>query len=185
MSIIYTEGYKMLNEENWKSRYRLMCSRCYNLSAKDYKYYGASGSYVSEKWSTFDKFLSFLKEHPYLRDEYQIDKDLLVKGNKEYGPDTCVFLPKEINYFMTNRKTERGSYPLGVCWSKAKSKFVAASREGGKKVFLGTFDDPITAFHVYKAFKEGLAKKLAEKYKDSIDPRAYNALMSWEVNIDD
>ena len=49
---------------------------------------------------------------------FQLDKDLLVKGNKVYNESTCVFLPKEINSVLTKSTASRGDYLIGVCWSK-------------------------------------------------------------------
>jgi hypothetical protein len=38
---------------------------------------------------------------------------------------------------------------------------------------------------VYKREKEKYIKEIAEKWKDKIDLRVYDALMSWEINIED
>ena len=43
-----------------------------------------------------------------------LDKDILIKGNKIYSQDTCIFVPKAINSLFTNRKRFRGEYPIGV-----------------------------------------------------------------------
>ncbi len=45
-----------------------------------------------------------------------------------------------------------------------------------------TFEE---AFSVYKETKEIYVKELAIKWKDSIDERAYLALISFTVNIND
>ena len=49
----------------------------------------------------------------------------------------------------------------------------------------GFFDTELEAFNVYKTAKESYLKEQAEKYKSQIDPRAYNALMNYTVEIDD
>ena len=56
---------------------------------------------------------------------------------------------------------------------------------GVGKEYLGTLDTELEAFHAYKHAKEAYVKELAEKWKDQIDPRAYNALMKYEVEITD
>ena len=50
---------------------------------------------------------------------------------------------------------------------------------------LGSFNCPMKAFSVYKKAKEAYIKQVAEQYKDVIDPRAYKALLEYEVNIED
>lgn len=42
-----------------------------------------------------------------------------------------------------------------------------------------------SAFSAYKVFKESVIKEAANKWKDQIDVRAYEALMSYEVEITD
>ena len=114
---------------------------------------------------------------------YDLDKDLLIKGNKLYSEDTCVFIPKEINLLLITSKLNRGIYPIGV--NKHGSKFQAQCKVLGKLKYLGLFDTPELAFQAYKTFKEAYIKEQAELYKDSIDPRAYLALLNHEVPIDD
>ena len=55
----------------------------------------------------------------------------------------------------------------------------------GEHRHLGSFKTEEEAFLVYKKFKEVHVKSLANKWKDRIDLRVYNALMNWEVGIDD
>ena len=47
------------------------------------------------------------------------------------------------------------------------------------------FDTEIEAFKAYKQAKESFIKEQAEKWKSQIDIRAYNALMNYEVSIND
>lgn len=41
------------------------------------------------------------------------------------------------------------------------------------------------AFDMYKEARKGYIVSLAEKYKEYLDPRAYSALLSYEIEIDD
>jgi hypothetical protein len=50
---------------------------------------------------------------------------------------------------------------------------------------LGRFNTAEQAFQVYKTAKEAYIKEVVNKWKDKIDPRVYNTLMNYEVNIDD
>ena len=114
---------------------------------------------------------------------FALDKDLLFKGNKQYSENTCVFIPQDINNLITNRKMSRGIYPIGI--SKNGSRFQASCSVDGRSKYIGKFDTPELAFQAYKTFKEAYIKEQAELYKDSIDPRAYLALLNYEVDIDD
>ena len=64
-------------------------------------------------------------------------------------------------------------------------KYCASCRRGGGKEYLGTFDTEIEAFRAYKHAKEAYVKELANKWKDQIDPKVYEALMKYEVEITD
>ncbi len=55
----------------------------------------------------------------------------------------------------------------------------------GKREYLGCFKTEIEAFNAYKQAKESFIKEQANKWKSHIDQRAYNALMNYEVGIDD
>ena len=52
-------------------------------------------------------------------------------------------------------------------------------------MYLGCFNNPEDAFQAYKLAKEAYIKDVANKWKDKIDLRVYNALMSYKVEIND
>ena len=47
------------------------------------------------------------------------------------------------------------------------------------------FKTELEAFNAYKKAKESFVKEQAEKWKGKIDPRAYEALMNYQVEITD
>ena len=115
----------------------------------------------------------------------QIDKDILVKGNKEYKFDRMIFVPKRINSLFTKRDGCRGDYPIGVCYHKASGKYIAKCNTLKGTKHLGYYSTPEQAFLVYKEFKEAYIKEVADEYKDRIPKELYDAMYRWEVNIDD
>ena len=119
--------------------------------------------------------------------EEEIDKDLLVKGNKTYSKDTCCFIPIEINSLMVMHRSSRGAHPCGVHFRKRYTKrpYCAVISRGGAYKTLGYFATAEEAFYVYKEAKEAYIKEVANKWKDQIDVRAYNALMNYQVEITD
>lgn len=52
---------------------------------------------ISEEWLNFQNFGDWFEKNWYrVNDEQmELDKDILYKGNKVYGADTCVFVPNE------------------------------------------------------------------------------------------
>ena len=117
---------------------------------------------------------------------FELDKDLLTKGNKVYSENTCVFIPKEINSVLTKRTASRGEYLIGVCWHKRDKAFIARlGKNKGKRENLGYFKTEIEAFNAYKIAKESFIKEQANKWKSQINNRAYEALMNYNVEITD
>ena len=163
-----------------------MLQRCYSDIYKK-KYPTYEGCEASENFKSYEYFYEWCQNQiGFNCDDYELDKDLLIKGNKLYSENTCVFLPKEINSLLLTNKRVRGEYLIGVYWHNASKAFIArVSKSKGKREWLGCFDTEIEAFKAYKVAKETFIKEQAEKWKDEIDIRAYNALMKYEVNIDD
>lgn len=139
---------------------------------------------VREDFLYFPNYIAWFDKQ-IVQPKWQLDKDLLVPGNKEYSPDACIFLPRALNTFLTIRKNDRGPYPLGVTIHEETGHYEAACNRDCKRIYLGVYKTPEAAFAAYKVEKEAYAKDLAERWKDQIDPRAYEALMKYEVNISD
>jgi hypothetical protein len=120
---------------------------------------------------------------------WHLDKDLLVKGNKVYSEDTCVFVPLRLNLLLVKRDKSRGSLPIGVSWSKTRLAYIAACHIGyegeRKSKNLGGYSSPEEAFQAYKNCKEACIRQAAEQYKAKIDSRVYSALLNYIVSITD
>ena len=163
-----------------------MLQRCYNGAFKK-KRPTYEGCEVSDKFKSYEYFYEWCqKQIGFDNQGWQLDKDLLVKGNKVYSEDSCVFLPQEINSLLVKSNASRGEHLIGVCWDKAKKAFKAQVRKNrGKSEHLGLFKTELEAFNVYKTAKESFLKEQANEWKSRIDDRAYNALMNYQVEIDD
>lgn len=171
-------------ESNTKAHrtWQSMLSRCYSESYRR-KFTSYIGCTVCNEWLTFSNFKKWFEEH-YV-DGWELDKDILVKGNKVYSPETCCFVPQEINRLLTKAKKRRGKYPIGV--SKHYNSFVAYCQQGlgQRRERLGKFSTPEEAFVSYKKAKENIIKSIAEKYKGRIEEKVYNSLMDYKVEITD
>ena len=165
----------------WKA----MLVRCYSE-----KYHELSPTYigcsVSDGFKDFQYFAEWCQfQIGFGLDNYQLDKDILMKGNKEYSETSCVFIPGELNKFLTKRGSVRGKYPIGVYYIISNDLYVATCRKYGKTEYLGCFSTPEAAFQAYKLFKEALAKELAIEYKGLVDPRVIQALLEYAVEEND
>lgn len=162
-----------------------MIKRCYSeLSLKIRPTY--IGCTVSDNFKSYEKFYEWYRDQVGCNDKFDLDKDLLVKGNKIYSESTCVLIPPEINNALTKANKIRGKYPVGVHYCNTRKSLIAKiNRGGGQQEYLGKFKTAEEAFLAYKTAKEDYLKTLAEKWKGSIDVRAYNALMNYEVEITD
>ena len=174
---VHTKEYEL-----WSS----MLERCYSDSFKNRRptYEGCE---VSENFKSYEYFYEWCHNQVgFSNKDWQLDKDLLIKGNKIYSESTCVFIPSEINSLLINCTASRGKHLIGVYWSKTAKAFVSrVSRNKGGSEHLGYFNTELEAFNAYKEAKESFIKEQAEKWKDKIDERAYNALMNYTVEITD
>ena len=167
-----------------------MLRRCYSDSSKK-KCPTYEGCEVSAKFKSFEYFYEWCNKQIGFYNQgnenpFHLDKDLLIKGNKVYSESTCVFLPQEINSLLTKRTSLRGNHLIGVHWCKTHKAFIAlVNKNKGKQEHLGYFNTEIEAFKAYKTAKEAFVKEQANKWKSQIDERAYNALMSYKVEITD
>ena len=145
-------------------------TRCYGKRNK------SSASYVNtsvcDEWRSLKTFISWFNSQKH-EVGFVLDKDLLGDGNT-YSPETCCFVPPEINSFLISSKGAKGYRFL-----PKKSKYEAFVSEKGKYKYLGEFIDEGSARNAYLTAKLEMAKKLAEKYKDVVDLKVYNALTTF------
>ena len=163
-----------------------MLRRCYSDDFKKKKPTYESCE-VSDNFKSYEYFYEWCHSQiGFDNKDWQLDKDLLLKGNKVYSESACVFIPQEINKILVKREASRGEYLIGVYWNKKASAFVArVNKNKGKREHLGLFNTEIEAFNAYKTAKEAFIKEQANQWKSEIDPRAYNTLMNYEVSSDD
>ena len=174
---VHTKEYML-----WKS----MLRRCYSNTYKK-KYTTYIDCKCSENFKSYEYFYEWCHSQIGFGNEgFELDKDLLVKGNKVYSEDSCIFIPTEINTLLVKRTASRGNHLIGVYWSNTNKAFVArVNKSKGGSEYLGLFNTEIEAFNAYKKAKESFIKEQANKWKSQIDERAYEALMNYTVDIDD
>lgn len=155
--------------QTWKS----MLVRCYSAKFQERQptYIGCT---VSEDWLVFSKFKNWMESQDC--EGMQLDKDLLVEGNKIYSADNCVFVTPMVNSFTTDSSAARGEWLIGMGWHKATEKFEARCRNPftGKQEHLGLFTCEQEAHNAWLKRKLELAHELAAI---QTDPRVARALI--------
>lgn len=116
---------------------------------------------------------------------YDLDKDILIKGNKVYSPEICVFVPRKINTFLLKCTASRGQHPIGVYYHKKSGSFISRVWSDGRRKYIGSYKNVEEAFVAYKTEKEDEAKVIAKEFSGSVDHRVIEALMKYKVEITD
>lgn len=164
------------NEDKLKyySSWHHMLSRCYT------KHYGKTyeDCFVHESWHSFENFVNWCKIN-YI-DGYELDKDLLVNGNKMYGPETCCFIPKAINNLFYQSNGNHEKYGIRVINENGSVRYRPRMKYFNSEIYLGSFETLQEAIDVYKKSKENYIKQVADKWKDKISEKVYNRLKNYE-----
>lgn len=176
---VVVEGDHIWQYRMWKA----MIHRCFSekLKARQSAYKDVT---CCDEWLSFGSFLAWCnKETGYsgLPEGFQLDKDIIIKGNKVYSPEACSFVPRNVNMLLNDNGASRGNLPIGVSLCKRDGGFNANIKCWGRKCFLGRHDTPEAAFAAYKIAKEAHVKIVATQHRDSIKPAVYEALMNWKV----
>jgi len=162
-----------------------MISRCYSTTAKECYPSYAKCTVVLE-WHNFQNFARWYEENFYQiqGEAMELDKDILVKGNKIYSPSTCCIVPKSINSLFSHMSKKK-KLPIGIS-KKGKSKYTVQCRNRTNgNLYLGLFGGLDEAFIAYKTFKENLIKEVAEEHKSKIPVVLYDALIKYNVEEND
>lgn len=142
-----------------------MLKRCYNSKYQEtrQKY---KDCFVCEDWIRFSNFKAWMEQQPWKGKH--LDKDLLVRGNLVYSPETCIFISPKVNSFLLESDSSRGKHPIGVSWNKNAELFMAYCRNvfSNKREFLGYFKDANLAHQAWLSKKRQLACRLAEEQDD-------------------
>lgn len=145
---------------------------------------------IAPEWYDYDEFHNWVEEHPFHATKeygkfYNLDKDLLCKGNKVYSSDMCEFIPFTINVFLTYRKSTKSELPVGVYKNFNKYEASISNPFQKKSEYLGLYQSPEEAFHVYKLRKEEFARMLGEKYRGYVTEPVYETLLNYKIDITD
>ena len=165
-----------------------MLDRCNPVFQENFKTY--YGCFASENFKSYSYFYEWcLLQKGFDLDGYELDKDLLAKGNKVYSEDTCLIVPRAVNIALTSCRSVRGKNPIGVVSEIRPRGIVYIARISGgargKTRHIGIFDNKTEAFLAYKSEKEKVLKNIADKFKGVMSDKAYNALINYKIEMSD
>lgn len=161
------------NQKKAYKHWAHMLQRCY-IETEEFKNY--HDKTVKAEWHNFQNFTNWcLAQVGFHKEGWQLDKDILSQGNKEYGPDTCCFVPARINSLViksdsSGKKVDKRGWIY----------FTLRDEEGNRT--SNKFMDREEGRTWYKTEREKIIKAVADQYKNVLDSRVYEALYFWQVN---
>lgn len=185
IGIIGQGSYSCSTHRKIYDKWMNMLQRCYSqaMLEREPSYIGCE---VCLEWQNFQNFAKWYEEN-CPGDGYCLDKDIKIKGNKLYSPQTVLFVPPAINKLFVKQQTQRGGLPIGVQKPKDEIGYLAVCMNPFTKhpQRIGHYQTPELAFQAYKEFKELMIRKMAECYQAEISEDLYKAMLDYEVEITD
>ncbi len=107
---VSTKGKVDKSYKAWHS----MLERCYSEGVQN-RYPTYIGCAICEEWRNYQLFAKWYYEnYPDDGGKYELDKDILVDGNKVYSPETCLLVSHAENSVKANAKSYMLRSPDGV-----------------------------------------------------------------------
>lgn len=129
---------------NWKN----MVQRCNNINSVNFKYYGARGIEVCERWLNVKNFIEDM--YPTFKEGLSIDR---IDNDGNYEPSNCRWVTKTAQSRNTRQlwSSNKSGY-RGVSWNKARRKWVAMIKINNKQKYIGSFIDKLDAAKAYDKY---------------------------------
>ena len=134
---------------------------------------------VCEEWHNFQNFTQWFEQNydSEMMKRWHLDKDILCPSCRTYSPETCCFVPQEINNLIVNTKRDREWLPQGVFYHSRDGYFTSSF----KNKYLGRSYLSEDMFNVFKIEKEDCIHKLAEQYKNELPKIVFDMLSNYTV----
>lgn len=155
--------------------------RCYSWKDESKKVYraGDGGGHhllayenttVCDDWLCFQNFADWFElQNP--KPGWHLDKDVLSEdGLSKYGPDTCVFIPQELNVMLTTKSLGEKGY------REVNESFRVTIREGGEQRYIGSFKTECEARQVYVTLKYQRVCDVLKKYETELSEDLINKI---------
>lgn len=131
---------------------------------------------VCEEWHRFSVFKLWMQSQDW--EGKELDKDLLVFGNRCYSATTCCFISRATNAFISGENRQNRCLPVGVSYSQ-DGRFIASITGGGKRRHLGSYSTVKEAFFAWLDAKQQASLTVADH---ETDPRIKPAVIARYAN---
>ena len=191
----YGVGYlgegKYKSKENGKMTYhydvwtRMLerCSKEFQEKNPTYK-----GCEVCDEWLNMQVFTEWYYKNRYEvnGETMEIDKDILIPGNRLYSPETCCIVPSKVNSVFQRGNVKERNLPMGICKRKGRDCYMVQCNNPIDETwrrYRGDYKTIEEALNVYKRDKEFVIKQVSEYYKEYLPEFIYEAMINWEIQM--
>lgn len=167
-----------------------MLSRCYDEEYKS-KHKTYENASVCEEWHNFQNFAKWFYENYYKVENeiMDLDKDILIKGNKTYSPETCVIIPQVINKLFMESTNYVEDLPKGLTRHKGTGGVRAQcnnpiTRKRERKLFSKKteLENIKEAKEWHNKTKRKVVLEVADYYADKVPIKVINAILSYNFD---
>lgn len=151
------------------------------VRATDEEYKAVTPAYsqasVSEDWLIRSNFKKWYMAHSVFFDleglRLELDKDLLVPGNKMYSADTCALIPQYLNVAFNSGVDSATNLPMWVSYRKRNKDMLndlkkpyraSLTRGNGEFVHVGYFSEVKDAHQAAQQMKISFLYEILDKY---------------------
>lgn len=158
--------------------WRNMLKRCYEYdnNPRDFSYEECS---VCEEWHNFQNFAKWYSENTYEVPSHislSIDKDIKMKGNKVYSPDTCLIVPMRINLFFLRWEYNNGNTGIPCVYKRSSGNYKVLVHNA----YGGTFTTKEEAIVVRNDLIANMVSELINDYKNIMPKNILEYISHWK-----
>lgn len=113
-----------------------MKKRCLNPNATNYRFYGAKGIKVCDRWLTFENFAEDMSEG--YEDNLTLDR---IDGSKDYTPENCRWVSMSVQDYNKPISDRNTSGCVGVYFDKKSNKWRAYIGVEKQRINLGLYEN--------------------------------------------
>lgn len=169
-------GKKAIYYTSWLAMHKRCDDEKYQIKNPSYR-----NVKICNEWYNFQNFAKWFEDN-YI-EGFHLDKDILSIDFKIYSPETCCFVPVEINSLFTSCQSKRGNFRIGV--SKYRKAYQVHLSKNALQEWIGSFPTEKAAFDYYKQEKEKYIKEVADKWRGKITEQVYNAMYNYKIKEND